>query len=310
MTRSASKKKSAASVSGKKGEVSRPVRLFQFSTLVALSFMLAAVVIGPYLPTLLPDLTQQPEYQFSLNELQVTPPNPWVPPDVIARLIQEGELPETVCLLDRDLAQRIGSTLAAHPWIRKVEAVRITAAPAVQVYLEYRRPALLVELEDGIYPVDIDGIVLPPADFSPSDTNRLPHVRNIRSRPPARAGIPWPDPVVVQAARLADVLCPDNDLQRYWNKYKFKAILAPVAAGPTPPELLPFEIEIEGGSRIVWGHAPGSDSLEPSVQQKLGRLESLQKRGVFDQLHEPHRIDIRHFENMVTFEPMAGAARG
>lgn len=301
MTRTANKKKVSTSPSKSAG---RPVRLLQFSTLCALAFILAAVVVGPYLPTLLPDLDRQPEYHFSLSDLQVTQPNPWVPPDLIPRLIQQGKLPETVSLLDPDVASRIGKALAAHPWIRAVESVRITGALSVQAYLDYRRPVLLIALSDGLYPVDSEGVVLPPADFSPADAERLPHVTNIASRPPAEAGRPWPDPVVVQAAKLADVLCPDNDMQRYWNRYGLKAILAPQSpAEQIPPELLTFEIETDGGSRIVWGHAPGSDSLEPSVEQKLSRLESLHNRSVFQQLDAPHRIDIRHFEDMVTFEP-------
>lgn len=294
-----------AAANGEKG-----IRLLKPSTLLGLAFMLGAVVAGPYLPSLLPNLAQQPEYQFALSELRVTPPNPWVPQDLITKLVDRGELPKQVSLLDPGVARQVGDVLSRHPWIRKVEMIRATGDPVLQAFLEYRRPVAIIEQGTTGYYVDADGVVLPPGDFAPADMGRLPVVRNIHSQPPLSAGRKWDDVAVLESAKLADCLCPDNDMGRYWKRFEFAAIVAPAVSNTeTDPRLLTFRIALAGGSEVVWGHAPGADTLEPTVEQKLGKLEQMHQRGDFTRLQTPHEIDISLFGNQFSSVPLEGALR-
>jgi len=55
-----------------------------------------------------------------------------------------------------------------------------------------------------------------------------------------------------------------------------------------------YELRTRGGSLIVWGRPPGTDSVEPPAEQKLSRLlYYLEQCGSFESSLGPSRIDIR-----------------
>ena len=60
-----------------------------------------------------------------------------------------------------------------------------------------------------------------------------------------------------------------------------------------------------GGSRIIWGRAPGSDRPgELSAEQKIGRMEEyLARKGGFTDPQGPLEIDIRHWKE-ITARPL------
>jgi hypothetical protein len=280
-------------------------RLFRPMPLILLSLLIAAAVMIPFLPWLLPDLSEQPEYQIALSEMQVTPAPDWVPQSLLHEVLGDPDLPETASVLDHDLCRQVALAWERHPWIRRVKSVRLTNEPALLVDVEYRLPAVFVEVPQGLYPVDADGVVLPPLDFSMADTHRLPHLRNILTRPQGAAGQSWGDPVVAAGARLASILAPEQNLAPYWKRFGFVAILAPeVKSQPVNPAHLVFEIQTAGGSRVVWGKPPGADSLEPPPAVKLARLEDYIARfGPFDGSRGPQRLDIRLFDG-ISLQPL------
>lgn len=261
-------------------------------------------VLRPQIHRLTNQLQTRPEYQVSLQKVQVTEPNQWVPIDLVSQVLGGSDLPDTVSLLDRKLLPRVGEAFAKHPWVRRVLQVR-ASRHGLLVALEYRRPVAMVETGRGLYPIDAEGVLLPPADFAISDAGRLPLVQNVRTMPQGPAGTVWGDPVVEAAARLADVLAPGGDLVAYWDRFSLRAIVAPDRR-TADPELEDFDFELltTGGSRIVWGQVPGADELEPPVQQKLERLdEYLATYGSFERPRGPIRIDIREYE-VITLETL------
>lgn len=267
--------------------------------------VLAAVSLMTMVPWLLPDLTDLPEYRFSLAETEVNSPHAWVPATVLTEVLKKAHLPDQVSLLDQDLCRNVAAAFATHPWVEKVESVRITPVPSLRVELVYRIPVAFVELPQGLYAVDRNGVVLPTADFPIERTDRLPHLRGIVTQPRGGIGGAWGDPIVAAGAQLASVLAPGGDLARYWERFELKAIVAS-AGNPTNPETLvpTFELETSGGSRILWGKPPGADELEPSVEQKLARLEQyLLRFGSFDAPNGPYRIDIRLFD-AISLQPL------
>ena len=55
----------------------------------------------------------------------------------------------------------------------------------------------------------------------------------------------------------------------------------------------------QDGRLIIWGRAPGDDTLEPNVDQKLGRLEAYQNRFKSLELHENGQVlDLRPLSTM------------
>lgn len=284
--------------------------LFRPLTLFVLAILVSAWFLQPQIDRWTRRLETRPEYRISLHEIRVTQPNQWAPIDLVEQVVRDNELPETASILDETLLPRVSESFAAHPWVARVVGVRVSRATGLDVELEYRRPVAMVETARGLYPVDVNGVLLPPADFSVSDAGRLPLVKNIATTPQGPAGTAWGDPVVLAAARLADVLAPEGDLFAYWDRYTLQAIIAPDRRTAAPDlEDLDFELLTRGGSRIVWGRVPGADQLEPPVPRKLARLdEYLATYGSFERPRGPSRIDIREYQ-VISLESLDGDLR-
>jgi hypothetical protein len=271
-------------------------RIFQPGNLMLLAFAAGIAVLAPWFVRQLPDLNSRPEYRLAFREIQLTPPpSGAVPNDILQQVQRQRDFADEVSILDPQLAKRIGQAVHQHPWIAAVREVRLSFPPQVIVEVEYRQPAALVSLQAGLYPIDVDGVLLPPADFTSADQQRYPLIRNVRSVPSGPAGVSWGDPTVLAAARLADVL------RRDWSELQLTAIIAPrPATAEIDPAELRFELTAQGGSKIVWGRAPGSGHPgELTAEQKIGRLRKyLAEFGRYDQPRGPYEIDIRHWQEI------------
>lgn len=275
--------------------------------LLAIALLTGGLYLYPSLQAWLPELGDQPEYRIRAADLRINAPHRWVPDTLVERVLSDAGIPEEVSLLDGSLAAQFAEAFAAQPWVAAVESVRVSRHHGIEVRLAYRIPVVMVETRGGLYPVDRDGILLPPSDFTPEDLASFPRLRGIESLPAGPAGSAWGSSVVVAGAHLAEALTPEGDLSRYWQRFHLAAIDS-VAGNDDGP--VSFELATVGGSRIIWGHAPGQDELEPSVQQKLGRLESyFAGHGGIDSPHGPRRIDIRHFDTIEVIS-LDGPERG
>lgn len=273
--------------------------LFQPRVLIALAIVGAALLLTPYVRQWLPILDELPEYRFDATRLQVSAPNRWVPRGFVKQLVDEGRLPAEVSLLEPELAERVAAALSANPWVKEVAAVRVTRG-GIAADLKYRVPVLMVETRTGMYPVDRDSRLLPPRDFAVTDLQRFPKLVNVPTTPAGPAGTEWGDAVVLGAARLAEHLAPDGDLSIYWERFQLVSIEVPARTGaPMTLNDVVYELVTRGRSRIIWGRAPGADDLEPTVAQKLGRLDNYHSsHGGFESQGSPNRIDIRGFETI------------
>jgi hypothetical protein len=217
-----------------------------------------------------------------------------VPHNLVEQVIAQADLPKELSLLDDNLTRDLAMAFELHPWVEEVVSVRKAFPASVEVKLNYRRPSAMVHVKQGLYPVDAHGILLPPQDFSPSSAKAYPQIANVHSTPQGPAGSGWGDSVVIEAAQLAEELAP------HWKKLQLAEIVCPRTArkeGDLDSGV--FTLSTLGGSEIVWGHAPGTDSPgELTTQQKIERLETYAaKFGGVDQ-QQRFRIDIRHWRDI------------
>ena len=253
------------------------------------------LIFGPDIPKWLPDPGDREEYRFETANIEINPPPRDVPPNLVRQVIERAKLSETVSIVDDELTRKIAEAFAAHPWVEQVVSVRKSYPPHVVVELKYHRAIAMVEVDDGMYPVSRDGILLPPEDFSLSDTRRYPLVRGVQTRPQGPAGSAWGDVAVEGAARLAVALEDD------WSQLQLHAIVVPKRqAAQEKLEDLKFVLHTRGGSHILWGRAPRtSHPGELTATQKIGRLKKyLTDFGHFDRPHGPYEIDIRHWQEI------------
>jgi len=265
---------------------------------VTLATAAAVVLVWVFLPrmaNLVPDLKERSEYRLSTADIQITPPPHWVPHDLVSQVVQRANLPRELELLDDRLVDDVAEAFRHSPWVEEVVSVTKSYPASVMVAVSYRRPVAMVEVRQGKYPIDAEGVLLPPQDFSVAETQKYHTIAGVTSTPQGPAGTEWGDAIVSNEERLAAELGP------VWKKLGLAAIVCPRAAERHARiDEGVFVLTSSGGSRIIWGHAPGTDHPgELSTRQKVGRLEEyVQRFGGFDRPQGPYLIDIRHWRDI------------
>lgn len=270
-------------------------RLYRPVTVATAAAVLTAGLLLPRLKGLLPVLEERNEYRVPATQIEITPPPHWVPHDLVAQVVEHSNLPKDLALLDPRLVGDVAEAFRLSPWVEEVVSVTKSYPAKVVVILNYRRPVAMVEVKQGQHPIDRNGVVLPAHEFSIADSKSYPTISGVVSTPQGPEGTSWGDPVVEDAAQLAEVLAPA------WKKLGLARIVCPqMADSHDRIDEGVFVLMSRGGSRIIWGHAPGTDHPgELSTKQKLGRLEEYVKRfGGFDRPQGPYQIDIRHWRDI------------
>ncbi|GAA4437869.1 hypothetical protein [Bremerella cremea] len=195
------------------------------------------------------------EFLLSPRDILITTPPAWIQSNVLSDSVEEASLPEQLDLRDRELTSKIAATFTAHPWVRQVHKVVKQYPAKVLVELEYRRPVAMVEVEfvdegavrRGLIPVDVEGTVLPPGDFSRIQANdRYPRIHIDLKRPMVEAGMKWDDLRVAEAASIASLLVG------HWSELKLNRIVVKEDGGRH------YELESDT-TRIIWGSPPGQE---------------------------------------------------
>ncbi|MFN7145641.1 MAG: cell division protein FtsQ/DivIB [Myxococcota bacterium] len=253
-----------------------------------------------------PQIKENPIYRFTAAEIHISETPSHVPTDLVARTVEAAELGPEFSVLDRDLLPRLADAFSKEPWVKRVVQLRKGLPAHVEADLEYRTPVAMIDVKSGVYPIDAEGVLLPPEDFTPAEVKRYPLVTGVRSLPAGPPGTPWGDNTVLGAAKVAATVAP------HWTEFDLTAIHAPtpIVAQPTLDELT-FELHTRGGSRVVWGRPPGTGHPgELTADQKLGRLKRyVTDFGPFAAPGPPFEIDIRPWQE-ITRRPLATAERG
>jgi len=194
-------------------------------------------------------------YSVPLQGYDISPPPSWVSATIKSDVIRLGSL-EGISLLEADTSRRVAQAFELHPWVAKVHRVSKRYPASIGVELEYRRPVAVVEVSHGdhpgLLPVDGEGILLPPEDFSLGQVKSLPRISVGQTFPAGSIGTAWDDERVTAAAAIAQVLSED------WSRLPLYQIAAVPSIPGSAPRATQFEIVARDGRRFFWGSAPSS----------------------------------------------------
>ncbi|MDA0835388.1 MAG: hypothetical protein O2955_20650 [Planctomycetota bacterium] len=269
--------------------------IFRPSFLAWLTLAATIIVSWPWIFSQTEHLKSLPEYRLDADQIVILNRPEWVPVHIIDEVLADLQLPEETTILDEHLADDVALAFHRHPWVEEVVAVRKSYPNTIEAELIFRRPIALVRVAQGVYPIDVNGTLLPPGDFSPATIGNYLQIEGIVSIPGGRPGSNWGDLAVVGAARVAAVL------HEKWKEWQITAIRAsrPTKAQMSLEEFV-YELRGADGSIIVWGRAPGSKNPgELTTEQKLGRLEKyVHDYGQFDPAaaQPTWRIDLRDWK--------------
>jgi hypothetical protein len=241
-----------------------------------------------------PSIASHPQYLLAAEQIHITPPPPWIRSDIKSEALRDAGLTDSQSILeDEALMRRIHDAFQFHPWVESVERITKRLPAALDVELKYRRPIAAVESADAagiIYlPIDIYGIRLPETDLTEAERRYLPRISGVTGRP--LVGDCWNDPRVLGGAKLVAALAD------VWEHLRLVEILcaAQAAVDQNEPGYV-FEIITSGGTRIVWGVAPGQEASAgeaPLDQKRQQLLEYASRHGQLESIEGPEKLDVR-----------------
>jgi hypothetical protein len=242
----------------------------------------------------MPAIARRAQYIVTSEGIQITPPPPWIRSDIKMQVLRDAGLVGTISILDDwdTLARRVTDAFEFHPWVASVERITKRLPAALDIELKYRRPIAAVESSDehgvSFLPVDEHAVRLPEADLTEAERRYLPRISGVAGRP--LVGDAWTDPRVLGGARLVAALLDD------WQQLKLVEIMAALRESHGDAPAYTFEIITTGGTRIVWGAAPGEEAPagEASFDQKRRRLlDYAAQHGKLESIDGPAAIDVR-----------------
>ena len=228
-------------------------------------------------------------YLVRKEHMSPNPPKPeWIPSDVLEQIFRTATRDAPLYLWQENLCQHLAEAFRQHPWVAQVLQVRKSYPAHIEVRLQWRRPVGMVLWQDQLFPVDGEGTLLPPGDFSPAEMVRYPRLAGIPTPPPKLPGARWQDGRVIDGAQIAAALGP------VWEKFRLRYIRAvPLGEGPVAETV--YELWTHGGSRIIWGLGPAVQRpAEPTLADKIARLQRyVQEHGALDTPQGPQTLDLR-----------------
>lgn len=211
----------------------------------------------------------QPEYLVAVETIEIQPKQPdWIRADVRGEIVRNFGLPDQLSILDARTQELLRQAFSLHPWIGAVEGIETVYPARIVVKVAYRRPVAMVEVQDGLLPVDANGVLLPPEDFLPEQAQDYPRIAGLQGSPLGPVGTKWGNPLVDAAASLAALLQDD------WRELNLRQI-QPRTGGPSL-ESMQWQLVTKNWTIVEWGQSPHSPTFaEPAAREKLARIKRL-----------------------------------
>lgn len=254
---------------------------------VGATLLLASVLVGGWYVcwhVVGAGVLRSDRYVLRQEGLEITPPPEWIHTDIRAEVYRSLAFEGPLSIMDDHLAQRVADAFALHPWVAKVRRVTKQHPARVKVELDYRRPVCMVEVPGGLLPVDAESAWLRSEDFSPIEASQYPRLSGLDSMPVGSVGTKWGDGRVVGGAELAAAL------SGAWSELQLARIVP--SSRPQSGPHYSYDLYTRGGTRILWGFAPGAAVAEDvPPAEKIERLRKyLAAHGTLD---GPHQLDLR-----------------
>jgi hypothetical protein len=242
-----------------------------------------------------PQIARDSHYLLTSENIQITPPPPWIRTDIKSQALRDSGLVGTHSLLDEgdSLPRRVKDAFEFHPWVAAVKRIERRLPSSLAVELVYRRPIAAVESSDAggvmFLPIDENAVRLPEGDLSESQRRHLPRISGITGRP--LVGDRWDDVRVVGGAKLA------VQLADIWQKLRLVEIIADLQSSPRDEKpRYRFDLVTSGGTRIVWGMTPGDEAVtgeSPFVEKRRRLLDYATQFGKLESIDGPAVLDVR-----------------
>jgi hypothetical protein len=245
-----------------------------FLPLLGAVLLLTGVILGGH--ALRSHLRQHERFNTAFADIDCPAPPGMERPQFLAEVRKRADLPERLPVLDEELADRLKTAFAQHPWVEEVEDAQVGRDRRIVVKLCFRAPVLAVPLADGVRTTDSHGVLLPPT----AEATGLPVWRGHSALPGGKPGEAWGDPAVEAAAQVVGLLRPDQE--------KLHLAAALTTAGEVT-------LTTQAGSRILWGRPAGKEKEgdAPANVKRERLLEHCRKHGDLDHPDGPCEHDVR-----------------
>ena len=237
-------------------------------------------------------LRHSDKFALRTERIQLSPEQPsWIRGDVLRDVIKQHNL-EELFLDDSNLTKQLADAFTLHSWINSVELVEKNPS-GVAVVVNFRKPVAMVEVKyddrPHVLPIDAEGTVLPPADFTADDISNYLRIAADHLRPSGLVGDPWGDAKVVGAAKLAGLF--DGIPWKEMGLYRIEVTMNPRDSTVVYYVVLKERPEI----RVLWGSEPGKETIDEQIApEKLAELTAFYHANKTLQISsEPTEIDLR-----------------
>ncbi len=233
------------------------------------------------------------QYWVTPDRIDITPTPVWIHTDIRKEVFHIAGFDGPLSILDRNLVDRTSKAFSLHPWVAEVRRVRKRHPAGLEVDLVYRRPVCMVEVSEGLLPVDIEGILLPGgANFSLGEAMEYPRLLGVETTPTSH-GTRWRDVRVIEGAEIAAAFGP------LWQELRLNEIKPHAELNSEFAGDYNYHLITSGGRHIIWGRAPGNPRPgEADSSEKVALLKDyVQKHGTLDDGARP--LDLRDLRRNV-----------
>ncbi len=208
-------------------------------------------------------------YAVRLEDLTCTPQPTWIRSSDVKKEVYKNCGLDQLSLLDPQASATIARAFESHNWVARVQRVTKLSGGKVVVDVNYRRPVAMIRSDDptakGYYPVDEQAVILPTADFDPSQVMNYFVIQAEGAT--SVEGMAFTDMRIRHALELCRFL-ESKRVELRLAKIQVVREEQWVSANPW----LLF-VSTSDNRRIFWGHAPGVESPgELQAPAKLARL--------------------------------------
>ncbi|MDO4586945.1 MAG: hypothetical protein Q4C95_06555 [Planctomycetia bacterium] len=239
------------------------------------------------------------DYQIGLKDIQIVSPPQWLAPTFVKEAFESRPrfLNKPLNILAPDILERLALAFESHPFVNRVESIRIQYPPRVLVKLQFRNPVAFVViptlnsgLNSRIYMIDEDGYYLSVYEGDsltiPKHFQNCSIIRGIKSVPISPIGEYWGDPLIYESAALASFLMKEQEALQIKNINVQLNELERIGGI--------YNLMTTAGTQIHWGTFPLNERLD---YYKLEQTDS-KAQAIREEVAEKQRLKLEYLKKL------------